>query len=68
MFFFTHMSAEEVIQLSLKLLLTFWVDGQQVADECQSVTACLVASEEEDEGLAYDLILRHHPFLLAPFC
>lgn len=64
----THVSMEEVVQLSLYFLLTVRVDGQQVADECKSVTACLIASEEEDEGLAYDLIFGHHPFLLAAFC
>lgn len=60
------MSSKEVVQLSLYLLLAVRVKSQEVAYECESVTARLIASDEEKKGLAYDLILRHQPFLL--FC
>ena len=64
----THVSAKEVVHLSLQSLLAVGVCGQQVAGKRQRVAARLVARQQKDEGLAHNLILRHHPLLRLALC
>lgn len=52
----THMFLIKTVHLSQKLLLAVRVGGQEVSGEREGVGDNLVASDEEDEGLAHDLI------------
>lgn len=52
----THMLYHEEVHLFQKPLLAVRVGGQQVCDEGECVRDDLVASNEEEEGLAHNFI------------
>lgn len=52
----THMILHEEVHLFQKSLLAVRVGGQQVCDERECVSDDLMASDEEDEGLAHNFI------------
>lgn len=52
----THMLLHEEVHLFQKPLLAVRVGGQQVCDEGERVRDDLVASNEEEEGLAHNFI------------
>lgn len=51
------MSGKELIHLLLYFVLTFRVEGQEVAGEGQCVAAGFVACQEENKSLTHNLVL-----------